>query len=365
MGRFSPGFAQPLLIVALGLGSVACSERESPEPSLRELVEELSEDGGYFDTDNLISNETAYVQVVSRLEPSGGVYVGVGPEQNFHYIGRLRPRWAFIVDVRRDNMLHHLLLNAVLAKGDTPYEYLCFLFSRRCEAERGSLDFDEMVSAVDEARPDEALFRRNLEAIREHVRDRLHFSLGEEDSRVVEFIYRSFFEEQLELRFKTHGRAPMPHHPSYRSLLVARGPDGASAHFLARPEDYDYVRKLSIEGRLVPVVGDFAGTHALSAVGSFTRTRGEVVTAFYVSNVEFYLLRDGSFARYAENVRSLPRSESSRFIRAYFSYGYPHPATLPGHRSTLVRQSMNRFLELYDEGAYSDYWDVSTVDYER
>ena len=43
----------------------------------------LSEEGAYFDTDNLISNETAYSQVVEDLEPMGGVYIGVGPEQNF------------------------------------------------------------------------------------------------------------------------------------------------------------------------------------------------------------------------------------------------------------------------------------------
>ncbi|HEY7819745.1 MAG TPA: hypothetical protein VIG29_16100, partial [Vicinamibacteria bacterium] len=86
---------------------------------------------------------------------------------------------------------------------------------------------------------------------------------------------------------------------------------------------------------------------------------------FYVSNVEFYLLRSGVFDRYVENVRGLPLSESSLFIRAYFSYGYPHPAALAGHRSTLVRQKIGRFLDLYDSGAYQDYWDVSTRDFER
>jgi hypothetical protein len=64
-------------------------------------------------------------------------------------------------------------------------------------------------------------------------------------------------------------------------------------------------------------------------------------------------------------VRSLPVRDSSVLIRAYFSYGYPHPAALEGHRSTLVRQRIVRFLELFDRGAYEDYWDVSTLDYER
>ena len=53
--------------------------------------------------------------------------------RTFTNIGKLRPRWAFIVDIRRDNMLHHLLLNALLVNAETPYAYLCWLFSLSCE----------------------------------------------------------------------------------------------------------------------------------------------------------------------------------------------------------------------------------------
>ena len=74
-------------------------------------------------------------------------------------------------------------------------------------------------------------------------------------------------------------------------------------------------------------------------------------------------MRNGSFARYVNNVRAFPLSDESIFIRAYFSYGYPHPAALAGHRSTLVRQKARRFLDLYDQGAYRSYWDLSTLDY--
>ncbi|HEY7818616.1 MAG TPA: hypothetical protein VIG29_10385, partial [Vicinamibacteria bacterium] len=191
------------------------------------------------------------------------------------------------------------------------------------------------------------------------------FPLDTKDREIIEFTYRSFFEEQLGLRFKSHGRPPMPYHPTYRSLLLARDPSGAPAHFLSRSDDYQHVRKLARDGRLVPIVGDFAGPHALKAIGKFALEQGETITAFYVSNVEFYLLRSDLFASYAENVRSLPVRDSSVLIRAYFSYGYPHPAALEGHRSTLVRQRIVRFLELFDRGAYEDYWDVSTLDYER
>ncbi len=356
-------FVAPVVFVAFV--AISCFRQPSTPPPYHELIEELSEEGGYFDTDNLISNETAYVQVVEDLEAEGGAYIGVGPEQNFHYIGRLRPSWAFIVDIRYDNMLHHLLLNALLASSPTPIDYLCGLFSRRCETPRETHDFEALVASVEAAPPDDDLYRSNLESILDHVDNVLEVTLSEEDRHRIEFIYRSYFDEQLDLRFRSYGRGPMPHHPTYGRLLSSRSLAGGPGHFLSRPDDYAHVRGLAESGRLIPVVGDFAGEGAIRRIAQFVEGQDEVVTAFYVSNVEFYLMRNGVFPTYVDNVRSLPRSESAQFIRAYFSYGSPHPAALPGHRSTLVRQKIGRFLELYDDKAFRNYWDVSTLDYER
>ncbi len=342
----------------------ACSRDPAPIPSFRELVEQLSEEGAYFDTDNLISNETAYSQVVEDLEPIGGVYIGVGPEQNFHYIGKLRPSWAFIVDIRRDNMLHHLLLNALLVNAETPYAYLCWLFSLVCEPLEGEDDFESVLAAVQGSAPDERLFEKNLKAVYGHIENRLEYDLADEDARVIGRVYRAYFDEQLGLRFRSHSRRPRSHHPSYRRLLAERGSSGETGHFLSRPDDYAHVRGLAGAGRLIPVVGDFAGDHALRKIGELVEEQGETVSAFYVSNVEFYLIRNEVFSKYVDNVRTLPLGEDSQFIRAYFGYGQPHPAGLAGHRSTLVRQKMRRFLELFDQGAFYNYWAVSVLDYE-
>ncbi len=64
-----------------------------------QLVTELSEPGGYFRSDNFLSNENAFQTVIPELKstlPTGGVYLGVGPEQNFTYIVALRPKLAFV-----------------------------------------------------------------------------------------------------------------------------------------------------------------------------------------------------------------------------------------------------------------------------
>src|SRR4029453_11078338 len=90
-------------------------------------VRELSEPGGTFDTDNLISNERSYLHVLPALKQgrvNGGAYIGVGPDQNFSYIAAIRPSIAFIFDVRRDNLLLHLLFKALFQLSDTRAEYL-------------------------------------------------------------------------------------------------------------------------------------------------------------------------------------------------------------------------------------------------
>ena len=64
-----------------------------------QMVTDFSEPNGYFRSDNFLSNERAYQFVMPELSanlPKGGVYVGVGPEQNFTYIVGLRSKFAFI-----------------------------------------------------------------------------------------------------------------------------------------------------------------------------------------------------------------------------------------------------------------------------
>src|SRR5437660_4144953 len=102
--------------------------------SFAALSEQLSEPNGDFDTDNLISNESSYLHVMQALEQggvTGGVYIGVGPDQNFSYIARIRPTAAFIIDIRRDNLLMHLLLKAIFAASRNRMEYLSILTGRQ------------------------------------------------------------------------------------------------------------------------------------------------------------------------------------------------------------------------------------------
>ena len=98
-----------------------------------QMISEFSEPGGYFRSDNFLSNENAFQQVIPQLTKSvspGGVYLGVGPEQNFTYLVALQPKLAFIIDIRRQSMLEHLLYKALIELSASRAEFLSRLFSR-------------------------------------------------------------------------------------------------------------------------------------------------------------------------------------------------------------------------------------------
>lgn len=360
-----------LLGAACGRGRPSAPPEPTANPGLAPLIAHLSEPAGSFDTDNLISNESAYLQVAEQLDAlpvRGGLYLGVGPEQNYSYIARVRPRWAFILDIRRENLLHHLFFNWIFAVADRPGEYLCHLLSRPCparlsEAEGASLP--EVIAAVERVPPDENTLETGLLSAIAHIEGRLSFPLTPADRGAIRNVARAFFKDQLDLRFETYGQGVQRYHPTYRSLLLARSPGGRFGHFLSSDDDYRLVRDLARSGRVVPVVADFAGPHAIRTIGAFARERHETVSAFYVSNVEYYLFPSAAFARFAANVRELPLTPDSVFIRAYFHYGLPHPAALPGHRSTTLLQRMPLFLAHQAARPYGGYHELAMDEYLR
>src|SRR5258708_36768204 len=134
MMRATPARARVALLLAAVLAAAPAGARRAQRPSpFAAQIASLSEPAGYFDTDNLISNERSYLQVLpdlTRRQVRGGAYIGVGPDQNFTYIAEVRPSIAFIVDVRRDNLLLHLLFKALFALSRTRVEYLAQLFGR-------------------------------------------------------------------------------------------------------------------------------------------------------------------------------------------------------------------------------------------
>src|SRR5215471_17875407 len=98
------------------------------------MVTDFSEPGGDYQFENFVSNEISYQEVIpelSRLAKAGGVYLGVASEQNFTYIDVVRPKVAFIFDVRRQNTLQLLMYKALFEMADNRADFVSLLFSRK------------------------------------------------------------------------------------------------------------------------------------------------------------------------------------------------------------------------------------------
>ena len=93
--------------------------------------------------------------------------------------------------------------------------------------------------------------------------------------------------------------------------MVADDGKGQNRSFLASDENFLVLKELHEKNLLVPVVGNFAGPKALRAVGRYLKEREAVVSAFYLSNVEQYLSREGTLVQLLCNVGTLPLDASS------------------------------------------------------
>lgn len=325
------------------------------------LIDRLSEPEGYFDTDNFISNETSYLHVIPILQERaspGGVYFGVGPDQNFSYIVHSEPSLAIIADIRRQNMLQHLLFKVLIESAQDRYDFLCTLFSRNCQELPSEAGFGEMLFHVRMSGSDPVLFERNLKEVQRALVEDYALSLSDQDLAQIEHVYRTFFREALNLRFSSFGR-PSSRYPTLSELILETDREGQFQNYLSDEARFEWLQQFQRENRLIPIVGDFAGSQALRAAAEFLEEEGFEVSVFYTSNVEFYLFDLPGWQDYVANVRAFPMAEGALFIRSYFpTFGRSHPLNVPGHRPTSLIQSVAGFLEDAATGRLRSYWDV-------
>jgi hypothetical protein len=100
----------------------------------------------------------------------------------------------------------------------------------------------------------------------------------------------------------------------------------------------------------------------MPAIARYLTERKLVVAAFYTSNVEQYLMRNGSFANFARNVAALPANDRSVIIRSYFLRGQPHPQAVPGFQTVQLLQTFASFVKAERNGGYPTYYDLVTRD---
>jgi hypothetical protein len=332
------------------------------------LVRDLSEDGGYFRSDNFTSNETSYLHVVDKLREmgaSGGAYIGVGPEQNFTYIAKVRPRIAFIVDIRRQAMIQHLMFKAIFHLAPDRVHYLSLLLSKPLPKDKypaADATISETLAFIQKIPADERAYTANLVTIRKAIREDFQVQLTEADQASLDYVYSNFRNDGLDIAYRMEGMRG-GWFPTLKELIEQPDQHGKLGNFLASKDDYDFVREMHRRNLIIPIVGDFAGKKALASIADYLRKTGYTVSAFYTSNVEQYLFQGGVFGGFADNVRKLPINEKSLFIRAVPNTRFLHPAQVPGHRITTLLQQISVFVRDYDEGHYQNYNELVLTHY--
>jgi len=144
--------------------------------------------------------------------------------------------------------------------------------------------------------------------------------------------------------------------PSYAELMAETDGQGGQQSYLATESRYQALRRLHLDNRIVPVVGDFAGDRALRAVGGYLRDHGLVVRVFYTSNVEQYLFRGDGWRRFFANVATLPVDERSTFVRAFFNSGYRYQSQ--DRRSATLLGPIDALVTAVRDGRVRFYGDV-------
>jgi hypothetical protein len=338
---------------------------EEKSPSARDIeraLTELSEPTEYFFSDNLISNESSYLQVADELSRrSGGAYLGVGPEQNFTYIALSRPELAVIIDIRRDNALLHLLYKAMFELARDRGHFLCLLLGRPYANDRAvgaDATFADVLSLVEREPRSRDVFNRHHDELLRTLRDKFALSLGSTDLESLRRMHDAFFERQLDISFELH-QSTGRHYPTLRELLRLESPNHRGS-FLAHDADFRFVQDLERRHRVWFVVGDFGKPAALRRVAAELGRRKLTLRSFYVSNVEQYLFGTQAWNEWLANLGAFPLSDESALIRSYLDQGRRHPAQLPGNRAASMLVPLRSWLDCEREKPSGTYYGAVT-----
>jgi hypothetical protein len=328
------------------------------------MIVNLSEPGGSYPYENFVSNELQYQDVIPALKATtkpGGVYIGVGPEQNFTYAAVLQSKLAFVIDIRRQNMVELLLYKALFEMSPNRADFVSNLFSRvRPAGLDTKTSSAALFAAYETARVDSDLLAKNLQAIKAYM-TRHGYELSSEDFSNIEKIYQVFSRGGPGINYNFASPTPAvgpPAEATYSRLMNTTDITGRNSSFLATEENYLYVREMQRKNLIVPLVGDFAGPAVISNVGHYLTEHKATVGVFYISNVETYL-SDPQKQVFYTNITTLPVDSSSMFIRHIL--GNPArglPWWMPGMTNVSTVAPMSEFISQIKSGRRPTFQEI-------
>jgi hypothetical protein len=366
-----------LVVLTAAFVSLGAQQKTLPDrltdAEFWQLHETLSEPPGSFRSENLVSNETMFQwpipELVKTVTP-GNVYMGVAPDQNFTYMAALKPKMAFIVDIRRGNVLQHLMYKALFELSADRAEFLARLFSMsKLKNVTATSSPRELFDAVYLQKADQKLFEENTKTMLDLLIRKHGFKLSKSDEEQFTWIYNCFFTYGPDLTYQacesrngfggfSGGRfgGGFGAFRSYADLQLQTDASGANWAYMASDAAFRWMKDFEAKNLLVPVTGDFMGPKAIRAVGEYLKERGGVVGSFYLSNVEQYLFQTSTWNAFYANVATLPLDAGSQFIRSVPNSNIT-PAQ-PGARAASMLCSMKDQVAAFAAGQIASYWDV-------
>ena len=321
------------------------------------LSSEISEPGGYFRiVDNYTSNENQIGRIFTLLRQqgkSGGVYIGVGPEQNLTYIAAIKPAMAFIIDIRRQAVMQHLMFKAMFEMSKDRADFVSILFAKpRPSGLDATTPIGKIWEAYYQVTTDTALAEKNKARVIERLTKTHGFTFSDDESWQLNTVIDAFVQFGPAITTRGGSGRGGGSSSDFAGLTGWSMDDaGVAQSFLSTEEHFQTVKSMHERNLIVPVSGDFGGPKALRAIGSYVKERGSTVTAFYVSNVEQYLFQDRKETAFYENVGMLPITDASVFIRPYAMQRGGATAALCGIGTFLKGVQAGRVLNYNDSMA--------------
>ena len=215
------------------------------------------------DTHFVVSDELRHDQFHEPIKDLGGVFVGVGTDQNYTMAAWARPEVMVMLDFDRVVVNLHRLYGIAFAESDTAQAFIQFW----AEENRA-----EVARLIKKTYADKSMQRRVLNA-QQWGRKRVHRRL-------------------LKLK-KTFTWLKVP-------------------HFLTHKEQYQYLREMWRTGRVFMVRGDLTAKITMRSLAAALRGAGMVLRVFYISNCEMYFKFN---AQYRRNIRRLPTDGRTIVLR--------------------------------------------------
>ena len=183
--------------------------------------------------------------------------------------------------------------------------------------------------------------------VKDLIVERFLFSLDSKDTSALRYVHKAFAFGGLKITYDYNPRRESRTdglHPKFSEIILKKDQYGRQGNFLISKKDYQFVRGMHLNNRIIPIVGDFAGTRALRSIARYLKENNYIVSAFYVSNVEYFLFQEkGVYEKFLDNVRALPIGRNSIFIRSSDSFPH-HPMGAKGDRWITVLQYMPDYL---------------------